>query len=147
MGNNHVVMRKLEELSVHNTYARLPEDFYSRLAPTPFSQPPYLVSFNADAAALIDLDPNEVARPEFVDYFSGNRPLPGSEPIAMLYSGHQFGHYVPRLGDGRAILLGEVRNRQGEKWDLHLKGAGQTDRKSTRLNSSHIQKSRMPSSA
>ncbi len=119
-------MRKLEELSFRNTYARLPEDFYSRLAPTPFSKPPYLVSFNADAAALIDLDPNEAARPEFVDYFSGNRPLPGSEPIAMLYSGHQFGHYVPRLGDGRAILLGEVRNRQGEKWDLHLKGAGQT---------------------
>lgn len=119
-------MRKLEELSFRNTYARLPEDFYSRLAPTPFSKPPYLVSFNADAAALIDLDPNEAARPEFVDYFSGNRPLPGSEPIAMLYSGHQFGQYVPRLGDGRAILLGEVVNEAGDKWDLHLKGAGQT---------------------
>ena len=119
-------MRKIEELHFHNTYARLPEDFHSRLAPTPFSRPPYLVSFNAAAAALIDLDPNEAARPEFVDYFSGNRLLPGSDPIAMLYSGHQFGHYVPRLGDGRAILLGEVRNRQGEKWDLHLKGAGQT---------------------
>ncbi len=119
-------MRKLENLNVHNTYARLPEDFYSRLAPTPFSKPPYLVSFNADAATLIDLDPNEAARPEFVDYFSGSRLLPGSEPLAMLYSGHQFGHYVPRLGDGRAILLGEIRNRQGEKWDLHLKGAGQT---------------------
>lgn len=119
-------MRKLEELPFHNTYARLPEDFYSRLAPTPFARPPYLVSFSADAAALIDLDPNEAVRPEFADYFSGNRLLPGSEPIAMLYSGHQFGHYVPRLGDGRAILLGEVRNRQGAKWDLHLKGAGQT---------------------
>ena len=119
-------MRKIEELQFHNTYSRLPEDFHSRLAPTPFSQPPYLVSFNAAAAALIDLDPNEAARPEFVDYFSGSRLLPGSDPIAMLYSGHQFGHYVPRLGDGRAILMGEVRNRQGEKWDLHLKGAGQT---------------------
>lgn len=119
-------MRKIEELQFHNTYARLPEDFYSRLAPTPFAKHPYLVSFNAAAAALIDLDPNEAARPEFVDYFSGSRLLPGSDPIAMLYSGHQFGHYVPRLGDGRAILMGEVRNRQGEKWDLHLKGAGQT---------------------
>ncbi len=119
-------MRKLEELDFRNTYARLPEGFYSRLAPTPFSKPPYLVSFNADVATLIDLDPSEAARSEFVDYFSGARPLPGSEPIAMLYSGHQFGHYVPRLGDGRAILLGEVRNRQGEKWDLHLKGAGLT---------------------
>jgi uncharacterized protein YdiU (UPF0061 family) len=119
-------MRKIEELQFHNTYARLPEVFHSRLAPTPFTQPPYLVSFNAAAAALIDLDPNEAARPEFVDYFSGRRLLPGSDPLAMLYSGHQFGHYVPRLGDGRAILMGEVRNRQGEKWDLHLKGAGQT---------------------
>jgi hypothetical protein len=119
-------LRKIEELQFHNTYAGLPEDFHSRLAPTPFSKPPYLVSFNAAAAALIDLDPNEAARPEFVDYFSGGRLLPGSDPIAMLYSGHQFGHYVPRLGDGRAILMGEVRNRQGEKWDLHLKGAGQT---------------------
>jgi len=119
-------LRKIEELQFHNTYARLPEVFHSRLAPTPFTQPPYLVSFNAAAAALIDLDPNEAARPEFADYFSGNRLLPGSDPLAMLYSGHQFGHYVPRLGDGRAILLGEVRNLQGEKWDLHLKGAGQT---------------------
>ena len=119
-------MRKIEELQFHNTYARLPEDFYSRLAPTPFSRPPYLVSFSSAAAALIDLDPNEAARPEFVDYFSGRRLLPGSDPVAMLYSGHQFGQYVPRLGDGRAILMGEVRNRQGEKWDLHLKGAGQT---------------------
>lgn len=119
-------MRKLEELAFDNSYARLPEDFYSRLAPTPFSKPPHLISFNTAAAALLDLDPNEAARPEFVDYFSGNRRLPGSDPIALLYSGHQFGHYVPRLGDGRAILLGEVRNEQGGKWDLHLKGAGQT---------------------
>ena len=94
--------------------------------PTPFTSSPYLVSFNPDAAALIDLDPEEVQRPEFVQYFSGARSLPGSEPLAMLYAGHQFGHYVPQLGDGRAILLGEVRNERGEKWDLHLKGAGQT---------------------
>ena len=119
-------MRTLEELNFHNTYARLPESFYSRVTPTPFSKPPYLVSFNAAAAALIDLDPKEAARPEFADYFSGSRALPGSEPIALLYAGHQFGQYVPRLGDGRAILLGEVVNEAGGKWDLHLKGAGQT---------------------
>lgn len=59
-------------------------------------------------------------------YFSGKRLLPGSEPTAMLYSGHQFGVYVGQLGDGRAILLGEVRNQRAEKWDLHLKGAGFT---------------------
>lgn len=120
------VMRKLEALRFDNTYARLPEPFYARLAPTPFSRPPYLVSFNPAAAELIDLHPDEAARPEFLEYFSGARALPGSEPLAMLYAGHQFGQYVSRLGDGRAILLGEVRNQAGEKWDLHLKGAGQT---------------------
>ncbi|HKP71403.1 MAG TPA: YdiU family protein, partial [Pyrinomonadaceae bacterium] len=62
----------------------------------------------------------------FVEYFSGAQTLPGADPLAMLYAGHQFGSYVPQLGDGRAILLGEVRNARGEKWDLHLKGAGQT---------------------
>ncbi len=119
-------MRTLEGLRFDNTYARLPDAFSARLAPTPFTSHPYLVSFNPDAASLIDLDPKEVQRPEFVQYFSGARMLAGAEPLAMLYAGHQFGHYVPQLGDGRAILLGEVRNDRGEKWDLHLKGAGQT---------------------
>ena len=119
-------MRTLEELRFDNTFARLPATFYSRLAPTPFAKPPYLVSFNPAAAELIDLHPAEAQRPEFVEYFSGIRLLPGSDPLAMLYSGHQFGSYVPRLGDGRALLLGEVRNCAGEKWDLHVKGAGQT---------------------
>ena len=117
---------RLEELRFENTYAALPDTFYARLSPTPFSEPPYLVGANADAAALIDLRPDELTRKEFVEYFSGVRLLPGADPIAMLYSGHQFGVYVSRLGDGRAILLGEVRNHAGEKWNLHLKGAGQT---------------------
>lgn len=119
-------LRSLEDLQFDNTYARLPEPFHRRLLPTPFSEPAYLVSFNQDAARLIDLDPKESSRPDFVEYFSGRRRLPGADPIAMLYSGHQFGVNVSQLGDGRAILLGEVRNRRGEKWDLHLKGAGLT---------------------
>lgn len=118
-------MRKLTELPFDNTYARLPEAFYQRVAPTPLSAP-YLVSFNPAAAALIDLDPEEAGRSEFVAYFSGNRLLDGMDPVAMLYAGHQFGQYVPQLGDGRAILLGEARGGDGSKWDLHLKGAGQT---------------------
>lgn len=118
-------MRRLTDLQFDNTYARLPQNFYAKLAPTPFSSP-YLVNFNADAARLIDLDPADALSAEFVEYFSGSRLLPGSDPLAMIYSGHQFGHYVRQLGDGRAILLGEVRNKDGEKWDLHLKGAGQT---------------------
>ena len=119
-------LRTLEELSFDNSYARLPEAFYAKLNPTPFAAPPYLVSFNPAAAELIDLDPEQAKRSEFAAVFGGSLLVPGMEPLAMLYSGHQFGVYVPQLGDGRAILLGEVRNEWGEKWDLHLKGAGLT---------------------
>ena len=118
-------MRNLENLSFVNNFARLPEVFYARLEPTPL-QSPYLVSFNESAARLIDLHPAEARRPQFAEYFGGARKLPGSEPLAMLYAGHQFGHWVPQLGDGRALLIGQVRNERGELWDLHLKGAGQT---------------------
>jgi serine/tyrosine/threonine adenylyltransferase len=118
--------RRLESLTFDNTYARLSEAFYAKLHPTPFSEPPHLISFNAPAAKLIDLDPDEAKRPEFAAVFGGSMLIPGMEPLAMLYSGHQFGVYVPQLGDGRAILLGEARNDRGEKWDLHLKGAGLT---------------------
>jgi uncharacterized protein YdiU (UPF0061 family) len=119
-------LRTLETLQFDNTYARLPDAFLARLGPASFVSPPYLVCFNPDAASLIGLDPHEAHRAEFLEYFSGARVLPGSEPVAMLYAGHQFGHYVSQLGDGRAILLGEVRNEQGAKWDLQVKGSGQT---------------------
>src|SRR4029078_722538 len=119
-------LRTLEELSFDNSYARLPEVCYAKLNPTPFAVPPYLVSFNPAAAELIDLDPAQAKRTEFAGVFGGSLLVPGMEPLAMLYAGHQFGSYVPQLGDGRAILLGEVRNEHGEKWDLHLKGAGKT---------------------
>ena len=116
----------LETLAFDNTYARLPQAFYAKLNPTPFGAPPYLVHANPTAAELIDLDPGQFARPEFAALFGGSVLAPGMEPLAMLYSGHQFGVYVPQLGDGRAILLGEVTNGRGERWDLHLKGAGVT---------------------
>jgi len=118
-------MRKLDQLNFENTFAGLPDSFHSRLLPTPLPDP-YLVSFNANAAHLIDLDCAEAARADFAEHFTGNRLLPGSDPLSMLYAGHQFGHFVPQLGDGRAILLGEVRNRSGELWDVQLKGAGIT---------------------
>lgn len=117
-------MKTLETLTFDNTYARLPAAFHQRVNPTEVPAP-YLISFNSAAAELIGLDPKEAERPEFATYFSGNHVLPGAEPVAMRYAGHQFGHYVPQLGDGRAILLGEVRHAE-HKWDLHLKGAGQT---------------------
>ena len=119
------MMRKLNELEFDNTYRRLPGDFYDLVRPTPFGNP-RLVAFNPDAAGLIGLDPDEAHNPDLVEYFSGRKLLPGSEPVAMYYTGHQFGVYNPHIGDGRAILLGEVRNGQGRKYDLHLKGAGRT---------------------
>ncbi len=118
-------MQTVDQLNFDNTYARLPENFHSRLSPTPLPDP-YLVSFNTDAAHLIDLDSEEMTRADFAEYFIGNRLLPGAEPLSMIYAGHQFGQFVPQLGDGRAILLGEIRNRAGELWDVQLKGAGIT---------------------
>lgn len=115
----------LEQLRFSNSFARLSEQFYSRVLPTPLGAP-YLVSFNARAAALIELDPNQATRTDFPIIFNGGKLLNGSEPLAMLYSGHQFGHYVAQLGDGRAIILGEVMTGQGERWELQLKGAGPT---------------------
>src|SRR5437867_1253185 len=118
-------LRTLETLEFDNTFARLPEVFYAKVTPTPLKNP-CLVAFNPDAAALLDLELEEARRPEFAGCLAGHYLPPGSEPLAMVYAGHQFGAYVSRLGDGRAILIGEVRNSRGEKWDLHLKGAGLT---------------------
>jgi uncharacterized protein YdiU (UPF0061 family) len=118
-------MKSLESLAFDNSFNSLPPALFSPVQPTGFAHP-HLVSFNAAAASLIDLDPAEAQRPEFASYFGGQRLLPGSQPLAMKYTGHQFGTYNPDLGDGRGLLLGEVVNAKGERWDLHLKGAGQT---------------------
>ena len=118
-------MAKITELNFENTYRALPEDFYDLVSPAA-CQNPHLVCFNPDAGALIGLEPDEAKALEFVKYFSGNGLIPGSDPLAMYYTGHQFGVYNPDIGDGRAILLGEVRNSSGEIWDLHLKGSGRT---------------------
>ena len=115
---------RLEELRFDNRYGRLPQDFYTRLSPTPLPAP-YLVAFNPAAADLIGLAHAEAARAEFTEIFCGNRLLPGFDPLAAVYAGHQFGVFVPQLGDGRAILLGEAAGAQGS-WDLQLKGAGKT---------------------
>jgi len=120
-------MRKMEELKFDNTYRKLPEEFYHLVKPAPLKNP-HLVCFNSDAGALIDLDPNEAKKPDFIEYFFGHKLIPGSDPLAMYYTGHQFGVYNPDIGDGRAILLGEVRNSVDEKWDIHLKGSGRTTR-------------------
>jgi len=119
-------MRTLTALSFDNTYARLHPSLYEVVDPTPLAAPPRLVAFSPPAAALIDLDPDAAGSPELLAALASAWRIPGSEPIATLYAGHQFGVWVPQLGDGRAILLGEVRNERGEPWELQLKGAGPT---------------------
>jgi len=118
-------MPKLESLTFDNGFGRLPEIYYSRVCPTPVPAP-YLVCHSPEALRLLDLDESEITRPELVETLAGNRLLPGMDAIAALYAGHQFGHFVPQLGDGRAILLGEVKNAAGEGWEVQLKGAGRT---------------------
>ncbi|HET8729841.1 MAG TPA: YdiU family protein [Moraxellaceae bacterium] len=118
-------MATLDSLRFNNRFSRLPEALFTPVTPTGFRHP-HLVAFNPDVAALIGLDPECARNPDFAQYFGGSKQLPGSAPLAMKYTGHQFGVYNPDLGDGRGMLLGEVVNDQGETWDLHLKGAGQT---------------------
>ena len=126
--NTAIVAMKhsLDTLPFDNSFARLPAAFYSRVAPTPFESPPRLIHFNTGLAADLGLDADAQHDPRFLAAFSGGAPLPGMEPIAMLYAGHQFGHYVPQLGDGRAIVLGEITTARGARWELQLKGSGQT---------------------
>ena len=87
---------------------------------------PYLLSFSPQIAELLDIDQEFIDSPEFVGLFSGSQPVNGSNPFAMIYSGHQFGQYVPQLGDGRALMLGEIRGRDENTWEVQLKGAGLT---------------------
>ena len=118
-------MKPLNQLDFNNTYSRLPESFFSSVAPSPLNNPK-LVAFSSAAGELLDLEDSRSIREQLTEACSGNTQLPGSDPIATVYSGHQFGSYVPQLGDGRSLLLGEVKNSLGEKWDLHLKGGGPT---------------------
>ena len=108
-----------------NSYARLPERFYARLDPTPVGDPG-LIKLNHPLARALGLDPEALSTPVGVDILAGNRLPKGAEPLAMAYAGHQFGNWVPQLGDGRAILLGEVIGTDGLRYDVQLKGAGQT---------------------
>jgi protein adenylyltransferase len=108
-----------------NSYARLPERFYSRLAPVGVSSP-RLVRLNEKLAAHLNLDPAALSSPDGVAVLAGNRIPERADPLAMAYAGHQFGMFVPQLGDGRAILLGEVVDRDGVRRDIQLKGSGRT---------------------
>ncbi len=106
-----------------NSYARLPERLHARLDPTPVASPG-LIRVNRELAADLGLDADALAASP--DLLAGNRVPAGAEPLAQAYAGHQFGNFVPQLGDGRAILLGEVIDREGRRRDIQLKGSGPT---------------------
>lgn len=118
-------LSSISDLAIQQRFARLGTDFST---PTPsaafndFS----LISHSSSALALLDLAPEAVKEDKFTYYLTGQQQWPDSQPVAQVYSGHQFGHWAGQLGDGRALLLGEVKNQAGEYWDIQLKGAGPT---------------------
>jgi len=111
---------KLDELQLDVDYFEFDEDLYQKLDATPVLKPK-LVSFNKKACDLIGLDYEECKSEEFLDFMNGKKVLNGSTPYSMVYAGHQFGYFVPQLGDGRAINLGSVNG-----WHLQTKGSGLT---------------------
>ena len=115
----------LKNLPFDNSYVRLPARFYQRVKPQGLDNP-QAVSINQPLADILGLPVSGQERDTFVRAMAGLELLEGSDPIAMKYTGHQFGVYNPDLGDGRGLLLGEILTSEGRRWDLHLKGAGTT---------------------
>ena len=112
-------------LKFDNSYVELPGGFYEKILPIPV-EAPNLIQLNEELAKELMLDAKELNSKKGAEFFSGNFIAPGSSPIALAYAGHQFGHFVPQLGDGRAVLLGEVLNKDGARFDIQLKGSGKT---------------------
>ena len=112
-------------IAFDNSYARLPARFYERVRPE-VAPSPGLLLLNTTLAGELGLDAKALASPEGVAMLSGAAIPAGADPIALAYAGHQFGHFVPVLGDGRAVLLGEIIARDGRRLDLQLKGSGRT---------------------
>ncbi len=108
-----------------NSYARLPDHLYSRVLPSP-SEQPQLIRVNRGLAAELGIDPGWLASEAGIQMVAGNALPPGADSIAMAYAGHQFGSWNPQLGDGRAVLIGEILNPAGERFDIQLKGSGRT---------------------
>lgn len=108
-----------------NTYAQLPESFFSKLSPAQVPDPK-LIRVNVELAEKLSIDADWLQSPDGLAVLSGNTLADGSEPLAQAYAGHQFGNYNPQLGDGRAILLGEILTPSSERYDLQLKGSGRT---------------------
>ncbi|MCS0807689.1 YdiU family protein [Massilia agilis] len=113
-----------DDLPLDNSFAQLPPAFYTRLMPTPLPDP-HFVAASGPAAALVGLDAQQLANEDFVAVFSGNRVPARAQPLSAVYSGHQFGVWAGQLGDGRAILLGDIAT-PGGPMELQLKGSGLT---------------------
>lgn len=116
-------MPNIDSLNFRNHFVNLPSSFFSEIKPTPLPSP-RLLHINLLAAELIKF-PTKNRDSKIIDFLCGNYLPLGTAPIAAIYAGHQFGHFVPQLGDGRAILLGGIEYEQGY-WELQLKGAGPT---------------------
>jgi protein adenylyltransferase len=115
----------LSTLNYQNDFRRLPAAFFRSISPLALNQPEWVVG-SQDCAALLGLDLHSLQDPEALALLSGNKILDQWQPLAMKYFGHQFGYLNPDLGDGRGLLLAEVKTEAGELLDLHLKGAGPT---------------------
>ena len=111
-------------IAFDNSYAQLPAALFERIRPTPVKAPT-LITVNTELALSLGLDAKWLASDEGIAMLSGNEVVEGSDPLAMAYAGHQFGQWVPQLGDGRAVLLGEIVH-DNQRYDLQLKGAGRT---------------------
>lgn len=113
-------------MKLSNSYAELPDHFYASIRPDP-APSPRLLAWNESLAAQLGLEDLAHDQAHLTTIFAGNQPLPGGKTIALAYAGHQFGNFVPQLGDGRAALLAEVISpRDGRRYDIQLKGSGQT---------------------
>ena len=112
-------------LNLTQRYAQLGSQFYAEQPPKPLADPQLVVA-SESALALLGLTVAEAQTPAFLALTAGQWLPSNARPLAMVYAGHQFGGYSPRLGDGRGLLLGEIEHPAGEVWELHLKGAGLT---------------------
>ena len=112
-------------INFENSFHNLNEDFYANVIPS-IPPKPELISCNKSVAELLGINLKWIKSDEGIACLTGSKVLEGSNPLSMVYAGHQFGNWVPRLGDGRAILLGEIVSQENERWDIQLKGSGIT---------------------
>lgn len=116
----------LKSIPLHDSFLALGNEFLSHVQPTPFKSESKLIHYNQNVASLLGFADGIEQEQLFVDVFSGKQALQNAQPFSMLYAGHQFGHLNPQLGDGRAIIIAEIKNHKEQSWELQLKGSGPT---------------------